>query len=219
VPVSQLIQVRNVAQLEEKIESLVSLLGAHTNVLKPDLMQPLTRETSSQSESTPRDHTLGSPYGHSPVILGARQLYRGNDAWLSQSMPSRNLYTASATSDLAGPSSMGPSQPPQIVPALAQQVQQSILPGPEADEILNTFREQFAPQFPFIIVPSDVDSETLHTQRPWVYRAVMLIGNETHRAAQLEASKRISLDVMEALTVRGEKNLDMLQGLLLHNAW
>jgi hypothetical protein len=196
----------------------VSLLGAHAGVLKPDILNAPTRETSGQAGRSPGESSLEPQYGGSASVLGTRETYPGNETWTSQSIPNRNLYPATIP-PLGDSSSKVQPHPLAVAPAPPKQVEQSILPGVEADSILNTFREQYEPQFPFVVIPIEADSESLHRQRPWVYRAVMLIANERHRALQVETSKRMSLDVMEALTVRGEKSLDMLQGLLLHNAW
>jgi hypothetical protein len=194
----------------------VSLLGAHANVLKPELLNSLTRETSSQVVSITRAPSAELQYGDPTPALDSPETLSANEPRKSQIIPHRHLCSG-MTTDYADAMTT-----PNVVPvgqAPSNPVAQSILPGVRADGILNTFRERFAPQFPFIIVPMDIDSKSLHTGRPWVYRAIMLIGNDTHRAVQVETSKRIALDVLEALTLRGERSLDMLQGLLLHNAW
>jgi hypothetical protein len=204
--------------LEEKLESLVSLLGARASVLNPELLKSLTRETSNEIDIITRDSSVEHQHDDSASALNAHETPSGNEPWKAQTIPHRYLCS-SMTADLAHANSATSSSLISVGFAPSKPVEQTILPGVQAEGILNTFRERFAPQFPFIIIPADVDSRTLHTTRPWVYRAVILVANERHRAVQVETSKRIALDILEAQTLRGERSLDMLQGLLLHNAW
>ena len=89
----------------------------------------------------------------------------------------------------------------------------------DANTLLRTFKEQFQPRFPFIAIPDNMSADLLRSQKPWVYRAVMMISFQDDRFRQIEISKQFLMEISAAMLVRGEKSLDMLQGLILYNAW
>lgn len=46
-----------------------------------------------------------------------------------------------------------------------------------------------------------------------------MVASQGDRPRQLEMAKQIATDVAAAMLLRGEKSLDMLQSLILYNAW
>lgn len=52
-----------------------------------------------------------------------------------------------------------------------------------------------------------------------MYYAAIMVASENHRARQLEMARFMTVEIATALILRGERNLDMLQGLIIHNAW
>jgi len=99
---------------------------------------------------------------------------------------------------------------------------QGIHPAPpmqDANILLRTFKEQFQPRFPFIAIPDDMSADLLRSQNPWIYRAVVMIAFQDDRFRQIEISKQFLIEISASMLVRGEKSLDMLQGLILYNAW
>lgn len=94
-----------------------------------------------------------------------------------------------------------------------------MLPGEEADRVLANFRDNFASHYPFIVFPHHLNSHELQERKPWVYKAAILVGSPHQRGRQVSMSKSLCMDVAEAMIIRGEKNLDMLQSMLIHNAW
>ncbi len=46
-----------------------------------------------------------------------------------------------------------------------------------------------------------------------------MVASYKNRASQIEVSKDIVRDITSAMLLRGEKSLDMLQALIVYNAW
>lgn len=87
------------------------------------------------------------------------------------------------------------------------------------EELLRVFREQFLTRFPFIIIPPEITASELRVQKPFLHRVIMTVASEGRRVQQIEMSKQISMDIAAALLIRGERSLDMLQALVIYNAW
>ncbi len=81
------------------------------------------------------------------------------------------------------------------------------------------FKERFAPHFPFVVIPPLITCEELQNKRPWLYRVIILIASQYQRVCQIDKAKRFLLDISAAMLLRGERNLDMIEGLILYNAW
>lgn len=205
--------------MEEKIESLVSLLGAHAGVLnKPDLPRHISESSTrvDNIEQSPQEIS----YGSSSMVIGQRGTYRPQDppTWAPHIASSRNAFSPMMQDPVHVPIKVQQNPPtPSLSGASIRSSatrdlsELSIPSGDEADQFLKSFREKYAVQLPFLVVPPDIDAQDLHDNRPWLYRAVMLVCNDRNMVQQLLASERLSLDLVEGMILRGEKSLDMLQ--------
>ncbi|RDW72822.1 hypothetical protein BP6252_06729 [Coleophoma cylindrospora] len=173
----------HVAQLEQKIEQLVTLISGS---------QAITGRTGNLTPES--------------------QEHNG---------PSLDLPPPAATNLEILPSVSGcwglDSQTPKIASALPSQ---SVPPQlQQSPDLLKTFREKMQPQFPFVIISADLTSEELEVQKPWLHRAVLIASSFEDRPRQMESSTQYILDISRAMFVTGEKSLDMLESLLIYNAW
>lgn len=93
------------------------------------------------------------------------------------------------------------------------------IPGfAEANELLNFFRDQMAPQFPFIVIPQSVSAEQLHAERPFLYLAILAISS--HDCAQQRGlGSLVMKQLAERMFVNYERSLDLLLGVLTYIAW
>jgi hypothetical protein len=89
----------------------------------------------------------------------------------------------------------------------------------ESNRLLNVFREQFSPRFPFAIIPPNISADELRIQKPWLLKTVIMVASQGDRARQIEMVRRMNMEIAEAMLVRGERSLDMLEGLILFNSW
>jgi hypothetical protein len=89
----------------------------------------------------------------------------------------------------------------------------------KSEHLLQIFREQFAIHIPFLILSADETPQHLESTRPWLYRTMLMIASYEDLVRQEVTSKQIGTDIALAMLLRGEKTLDMLQALLVYNAW
>lgn len=62
-------------------------------------------------------------------------------------------------------------------------------------------------------------AEELKKQKPFLFDAIMLVAAKQRVASQREAGDKLLAYLSEHLLLRGEKSLDLLQGLLVYLAW
>lgn len=89
----------------------------------------------------------------------------------------------------------------------------------EAADRLNHFRTFFVPRFPFVTIPVDTASEELRQKKPYLYRTIMMVAANDRPVQQLEIGNEIVLDFSTILLLKAEKSLDLLQAMLVYNAW
>jgi len=89
----------------------------------------------------------------------------------------------------------------------------------EPESLFRVFREQFAIHCPYTIIPPGVSAQDFSESQPWLYKTILMIASFGDRNRQLEMGKKIGQEISEAMLLRGEKSLDMLQCLLVYNSW
>lgn len=190
-------------QLEQKLESLVNLLST-TRGIAPSTDQPTPPDSHGQSEPSPI-HELG------PLA----KPHASQEPW-APGLPAR---------DVTGPFDARCTAFTSVACAGACGIQPEAAPTPHSppnasfDRLLRLFKQKHAPHFPFVIIPSDLSACQLHIQKPWLLRVIVFVACQENRIQQLEMSKAYLLDISAAMLLRGEKSLDMLQSLIIYNAW
>jgi hypothetical protein len=125
---------RNTTQLEQKIESLVTLLSS-TRGIAPSLDQISPPESQGQSEPSPST-TLESTANP-------------EQRWAPE-LPIRSDWICAPATDF-------PFSQPSISPYSVDPVPASLLPySDDSDHLLDLFRDKFAPNFPFVIIPPNI---------------------------------------------------------------
>ncbi len=199
--------------MEQKIESLVSLLSAAQGITsKPE--QLTTQESQPQSEPSPissnRQSNEATPTPDGLSWAEARQNCRS--AWESsiQLPDQQRPHLVVSQQPLASFSHHGHDSRSET---------HHLNPIHDSRHLLNVFREQFHTHFPFITIPDCVSPEDLRLQKPWLYRAILMVAAQEERTRQQELGKQIVSDMACAMLLQGEKSLDMLQSLLVCNLW
>jgi hypothetical protein len=94
------------------------------------------------------------------------------------------------------------------------------LPEPaDSNRLLEVFKEQFLPHFPFIVIPTGMSSQELRAQKPWLYKAIVMVANCEDRGYQTAMNEHIISEISRAMLLRGEKSVDTLQSLIILNSW
>lgn len=89
----------------------------------------------------------------------------------------------------------------------------------EAGVLLAHFQEHYAKLYPFVLIPEGITDTQLKEQRPFLWKAVMMISCFFDGARQVKLGREMLADVSRATVVEGQKSLDLLQGLQLLIAW
>lgn len=185
-----------VAQLEQKLDSLVNLLTKQHGVSSGD------ENRTDSSTSPPDDLEISNPVA---LFNNAERSSNDSDSPLIESL-------------LTGcPSTLYPSRPhpPSSMPAAYD----FNLPPGLADLLLDEFQAKMGPQIPFVVIPLHWNSEYLRCQKPFLWKAVMTAASYQDTARQ-EALARVYIEEFGSkLLVKSEKNLDMLQSLIVHIIW
>lgn len=89
----------------------------------------------------------------------------------------------------------------------------------EADLLLQKWRDFKAPQFPFVPLPADINAVTLQQQSPFLLLTILTACLEDDLPRQKEYESEVKAIISSKIIMRNERNVDLLQGLLVHSAW
>jgi len=76
-----------------------------------------------------------------------------------------------------------------------------------------------AQNFPFVIIPPDISARSLRSQKPFLFGTVMLAATRIKISDQKPMRETLMEYHSIRLLVNGEKNIDLLQGILVYIAW
>lgn len=183
------------AQLEEKLDDLVSILRAsqHPSRQTPSSQTTPTFEPSqtfpSRLDSLATAAARTPP--HQPSTCGT---WEGKPA-------AYNVYrhTSSGRDDAK-------IDEPTIDPT-----------AEEAEVYLDKFRG-WLKHFPFMIIPPEMTAETLREQRPFLWRCIMNVTSMSV-AQQTLMRDKVRQEVAQRLVVDHERTMDILLGLICYVAW
>ncbi|KAJ5203463.1 hypothetical protein N7449_005542 [Penicillium cf. viridicatum] len=88
----------------------------------------------------------------------------------------------------------------------------------EGQLLMKVYFEKMFPLFPFIMIPPSVTAEELRREKPFLYLNIFMIACQ-NAPRQREIVDAVQEYVAEHIVIRGERSLDILQGLLLNVAW
>lgn len=207
------------AQLEEKLDGLVTLLRSATQStpIGPDnakvtaalkeqpsskplqSLDPFPRHESSDESSTINVHGLSEERmnGYCPI---------GNSSQHSTNVTSDTSHTTSCPCPTTYQSS-GNSLSCASEPSLQ-----------EADNFLTTFQTQMLQQFPLLILPASITSQELRQKRPFLWLCIMAVSSKSS-AQQMALGTEIRLTLGRKSLLEGERSLDLLLGILTYAAW
>jgi hypothetical protein len=95
-------------------------------------------------------------------------------------------------------------------------ISKGFLATEEANQLIADFNVTSA-EFPLIVLPFQVDLECLRRERPCLLLAILTACARDHLQTQLEVEFRKML--ADRVILKAEKNMDLLQGLLVFLTW
>lgn len=125
-----------------------------------------------------------------------------------------------ATSERIGVSSISP-QPSISNAALLSPIAcvQQLIKDDEATLILDTFRTEMALYCPFVTISPEQTVDDLKQLKPFLYMTIMTVGCRHDIPRQTALARKVKELISQKMLLHGERNLDLLQGLLVFLAW
>lgn len=90
-----------------------------------------------------------------------------------------------------------------------------------AVQLLNLYRNEHIPYFPFVLVPH-ISASKFQKDRPFLFKTIAVAAGYQFGPCPkpfADFAKDIFRELSERVLIKGEKNLDLLQGLLVTIAW
>jgi hypothetical protein len=88
----------------------------------------------------------------------------------------------------------------------------------DPDELLSIFRKEMQPGFPFIAISDSITAFDVCQDRPSLFTAIMAIVSRNSRR-QRALGKVFMKQIADRVVVGGERNMDLLLGILTYGAW
>ena len=206
---------RRVAELEEKVEKLESLLPpgsdghGNANSRSPFL--------SNNSEQAVRRATGAQGALFDPLAVGnIRQQYTDSNS-NANTFPLQILSTNSSSSRKGN--FLRSDTTKKGVTETTHQKGGIDLEKDVADNLLYQFREQSMTYFPFVAIPPSWTASDLEKEKPLLWRVIIMITYNQNTSLQALLGKTLIEELTARLLLRGDKNIELLQSLLLFTAW
>lgn len=182
------------AQIEERLNGLVSLLQASAELPHQGHQESSTPDDYDDSNLTPSQVTE-SPMTNNPPPT---QKYQTQNEW--HIPPTYNSF---------GPANCICRPTPGDAP-----------PPPETDDVaLETYKTQLQHLYPFVVIPPNVSAATLGATRPFLMSAIRMVTSfrslRSMRAQMYALKKHIS----DYVLIRSERSMDLLLGIIVILGW
>lgn len=93
-------------------------------------------------------------------------------------------------------------------------------PPPDSDDVLlELFRAQMQPVFPFVIVPPAVSAFELYSSRPFLMSAIRMVTSFRSLRSMSAQMCRLISHIADHVLLRSARSLELLQGILVMVAW
>ncbi len=89
----------------------------------------------------------------------------------------------------------------------------------KAERNLSIYQTQMSCYFPFVVIPPTTTSQLLRQSKPFLWQAINLVASQRGSSLQSALDKELLQSLSEKLVIRGERSLDVLQGLLVYIAF
>ena len=91
---------------------------------------------------------------------------------------------------------------------------------PESDaKLLDMFRTEMVQHYPFVVIPHQVDADTLQAQRPFVMSNIRLVASLGSGKWARRQMHNIMSHVASQMLLRAERSADLLMGILIVLGW
>ncbi|KAK4208014.1 transcriptional regulator WAR1 [Rhypophila decipiens] len=102
---------------------------------------------------------------------------------------------------------------PGLYPMYAGEQQQS------DEDLLQTYQNELMPRFPFVLVPTEATADDLNMHRPFLMASIRLVASLRNPQYIRGQVGQIMTHFADSIVVRGERNMDLLFGILVLVGW
>ncbi|EMD00141.1 hypothetical protein BAUCODRAFT_21795 [Baudoinia panamericana UAMH 10762] len=89
----------------------------------------------------------------------------------------------------------------------------------EAEVLLDRYRRLLAHSIPWVVIASDATAQQLYDQKPFLLHAIVTVTYFHDFPKQQTMVKEVMRDVSERILINSEKNIGILQGILVFVSW
>jgi hypothetical protein len=208
------------AELEEKLDGLVSLLAAATQqqLTPPESTAPYQ---ATSSEISSNSQAFQCQIGTNPPLDAIKSLQ--NAAAIQLNLPANSPYRISSTPGSLPapglPGNSGSSSIPQgTIPSVSLIPPELELSPAEEEAALQSFRSHSKKYFPFIQIPEETTAQKFREESPFLSLTIMMaMAKSTQR--QMSLAIHIRQLIGKKLLVDAERDLDLLFGLMTYVGW
>ncbi|UNI23349.1 hypothetical protein JDV02_009175 [Purpureocillium takamizusanense] len=192
------------AQIEERLNGLVNLLQA-----SGEFNGPRSVQASPHSHSQKLETQTPSPAQHTPSGSSTTNAP-------PSSHPQQHDYGGGG-----GDWSIPPSYNEHAVPAcICRPESGDAPPPPDSDDVLlDMYRRDMQPVFPFVIIPPDCDAGTLYRSRPFLMSAIRMVASFRSLRSMRAQMYHLMTHLADHMLIRSARSLDLLQGIIVMLGW
>lgn len=93
-------------------------------------------------------------------------------------------------------------------------------PPPDSDEVLlDIFRSQLQPIYPFVIIPTHVTAAKLGSSRPFLMSAIRMVSSFRSLRSMRAQMYQLKKHIADYMLIRSERSLDLLFGIIVICGW
>lgn len=89
----------------------------------------------------------------------------------------------------------------------------------EGEDILQAFRMDMEPQFPFVLTSPSIGFADLKEQKPLLVLAILMVGLRYDQVRQTTIARKIRDVISHDLLIKSQQDFDLLQCLLIYVNW
>jgi hypothetical protein len=188
--------------LEEKLDSVISLLRSQASAKQPVEQALEARPNNDDTPSTMRP--LDDP------ILPSTA--RGPEVVIDTNESVVHLFRPNETPNDPPSTALGPLSP------IALDIPVDSVTKREAEERLATFRRAFIPMFPFIHIPTTTSASDLRREKPFVWLVIMALATKVV-SKQFDLADHIWKIISRRVLCEQHASLDLLLGIICFSSW
>ncbi|OAA62122.1 hypothetical protein ISF_05131 [Cordyceps fumosorosea ARSEF 2679] len=196
-PSQLMLNPRRTAQIEERLNGLVSLLQASGEL-------PPQSQGQQQDGSTPGDYDesniTSSQMTESPIASNPAPV---------QSQQTAKEWFIPATYNSFGAANCICRPAPGDAP-----------PPPETDDVaLEIYRTQLQQLYPFVVIPPSITAAQLGVARPFLMSAIRMVTSFRSLRSMRAQMYALKMHISDFMLIRSERSMDLLQGIIVILGW